>query len=255
MELRVQSREILGKKTKSLRRQGFIPAELYGRGMENIHLSVPLKDFQRILKQTGGNQIVHLNIGEAIPAQQQVVGGASPAKSDGALCGASRPALIHDIARHPVSDEILNIDFHQVRLDQKIRIKVPLEFTGEAPAIKDKDGVLVKAAQEVEIEALPDALPPAIAVGLSRLIDLNQSIYVRDLEVPAGVRVLTDAASVVVTVKPKMTEEEEKELEARAAPSVEQVVVEAEEKKAERQAKAGAEDEKGIGVKEKPVVQ
>lgn len=210
MDLTVQTREKLGKAVKSLRREGFIPAELYGRGLKNFHLSIPAKDFLKVLKEAGTSTVVNVVLG-----------------------GKKTPALIQDIGRNYLTGEVEHVDFYQVRMDEKIKAKVPLEFIGEAPAVKEKNGILNKAMSEIEVEALPADLPRRLELNLALLDDINKSIYVKDLKVPAGVKVLVDAGTVIATVTPPVAEE---------VKVVEEVVdmsavkVEGEEKKAERMA-------------------
>lgn len=213
MDLAVQKREILGKKTRSLRATGLVPAELYGRGVENVHVMVPIREFAKVYRAAGENTVVNLDV-----------------------AGKKTPVLIHDVKYHPVTDEIESVDFYQVRLDEKLRTKVPVEFTGESAAVKHQSGVLIKALQEIEVEALPRDVPHSFVVDLSVLAELEQSVYVRDLKIPAEVKIFAAMDTVVATVKPQMTEEQAKALEEAAVPSVESVKVETEEKVAERAA-------------------
>jgi large subunit ribosomal protein L25 len=203
MELFVQKREIVGKKVKGLRKQGLIPAELYGHNIENTHLSVQAKDFLKIFKEAGESTIINLN-----------------------LENKKLPVLIHDVSTDPVNDQILHIDFYQVKMDEKITASIPLEFIGEAPAVKEKGGILIKAMHEIEVEALPADLPHSIKVNLNILSEIGKSIYVKDLEVPKGVKILVEPETVVATAtEPAKEEVEEKPI------SVEEVKVEGEEKK------------------------
>jgi len=229
MELAAEKREVFGRAVRQLRIQGLIPAELYGHGLPNLHLSIPAKEFLKVLKEAGENTVVTVAVGNE-----------------------KLPALIYDVARHPVSDEITSVDLYQVRMDEKIKAAVPLEFTGEAPVVKEALGVLVKSMHEVEVEALPADLPREITVDLGGLTELGQSIYVKDLSVPAGVKIVVDPETVVVSVTEKISEEEEKATqEAAAAVGVEQVVAETEEKKAEREAKReGNPSTDGVSAKE-----
>lgn len=185
MELQVLRRTILGKKTRTLRKQGLIPAELFGRGIENKHLSVPVKDFSKIYKSAGESTVINL-IAED---------------------GKKVPVLISDIQRHPTSDEFLTIDFHQIKMDEKIQIKIPVEFTGEAPAIKTGN-ILIKAVNELEVETLPGNIPHNFTVDLSVLESVRQSIHVRDLRVPASVKIIADPETVIATIaEPRKIEE------------------------------------------------
>ena len=213
MELSVQKREKLGRGVKTLRKEGLVPAELYGRGLANLHLSVPLKEFRKVFKEAGESTVV------------QVL-----------LDGQKHPVLIQDVSYNPVTDELESVDLYQVRMDEKLKVKVPLEFVGVPPAVKEKNGLLVKALQELEVEALPTDLPHHLTVDISKLIDIGQSIYVKDLVVPDGAKVLVSPETVVATATAKVTEEEELKMREAAAAGVEGVKVETEEKKAEREA-------------------
>ena len=206
MDLAVETREKFGKAVKALGREGFIPAELYGHGIANLHLSVKRRDFEKVFRDAGESTVIHLVVGSE-----------------------KRPALVHDIQKNYLTDEIIHIDFYQVRMDEKIKTHVPLEFIGESPAVKERGGILNKTFSEIEIEALPGDLPHHLEVDLSRLRDLNESIYVKDLEIPRNVKVLVEPETVLVTVAPPV---EEEVIEAPA--DVTAVKVEAEEKVAER---------------------
>ncbi len=211
MELTVQKREVFGKQTRALRKKGFIPAELYGHKTENFHLMVPVADFHRVFREAGENTLV------------QVV-----------FNNKKHPVLIHDVTRDPVTDEVNAVDFYQIRLDERIKIKIPLHFIGEAPAVKEKGGLLVKAMHELEIEAMPVAIPHTIEVDLAKLSEIGVSIHVKDLVLPADVKTHVNPETVVATITAKLVEEE-----ITTAPEtvIDSVKVETEEKKAERQAK------------------
>ena len=211
MDLAVQKREILGRRVKELRRQGLVPAELYGRGVDNLHLAVPEKDFHKVFKQAGENQMVSILID-----------------------GETRPVLIYEINRDAVTDEILNVDFYQVRMDEKLQVKVPVEFVGESPAVK-AGNILVKAIQEIEVEALPGNIPHSFIVDISGLTEVGQDFKVKNLVIDKNVKILVESESVIATIQAPLTEEEEKALEEQAVPGVEAVKVETEEKKAERE--------------------
>ena len=247
MDLAVQTRAILGKKVKRLRKQGLVPAELYGRGLQNTHLAVTDKDFNKVFKQAGENTVVNLIINNEIATPPAERGGRNDEEGRVAV-------LISGVTRHPVNDSVESVDFYQVRLDEKLKTKVPVSFTGESAAVKHQGGILIKAMPEIEVEALPNDIPQSFVVDLSKLAELNQSFYVRDLIVSDKVKILVDKKGVIVTVKPQMTEEEEKALEEKAVPSVETIKVETEEKKAEREAEKTTEKgaEKEVSVTPKP---
>jgi len=221
MDLNAEKREQLGRAVKVLRRKGFIPAELYGRGLENIHLSIAAKEFAKVFKEAGENTVVQIVVG-----------------------GERHPALVQEVNRNYLTNEVDHIDFYQVRMDEKITAKIPLEFVGIAPGVRDKGGILNKGVAEIEVEALPGDLPHRLTVDISSLDDVNKSLRVKDIAVPKGVKVLVDMETAVATVTPPLAEEVKVE-EAAAAPDLTAVKVETEEKKAERVKEKEVKGEKG----------
>ncbi|HUC01564.1 MAG TPA: 50S ribosomal protein L25 [Candidatus Paceibacterota bacterium] len=210
MELAVKTRDVLGKKVKALRREGLIPAELYGHGFENIHLALPTKEFNKVLKEAGSTSVVTLVLGKE-----------------------TKPAMIHEVARDAVTSEIIHVDLHQVRMDETVKAHVPLEFVGEAPAIKAFAAVINKAMSEIEVEAFPQNLPHSLTVDLSVLDEMDKTIYVKDLVIPKGVTVLVDEEMAIATATPPAPEEVAAPVEEV---DVSAITTEGEEKKAERDA-------------------
>ena len=159
LELNAKIREISGKKVKTLRKQGIIPAVLYGAKIKPISLEIDYNEFEKIYKEAGESTILELKIGKEL-----------------------KNVLIYNTSRDPVSDKIIHADFYQVRMDELITTKVPLVFEGSSPAVEIKDGVLVKNITEVEVEALPANLPHEIKVDISILKTLEDLIYIKDLK-------------------------------------------------------------------------
>ncbi len=218
MELSVQSREVLGKKVKALRKEGLIPAELYGRGVKNVHLAVPAKEFVKAFKEAGDTTGITLHVGKD-----------------------KHPVMIHDLVRDRITNEIAHIDFHAVRMDEKVRAHVPVEFTGESPAVKELSAVINRSLSEIEVEAFPQDIPHAFVVDLSALDALDKSFYVKDLTVPKGVTLHIDPDTAIATATlPKVVEEAPV---AEATVDVSAIKSEAEEKKAERDAQKSATEE------------
>src|SRR3989344_3251640 len=153
IELKAEARTILGGKVRALRSSGYVPAVLYGKGQESTALQVPVKDFNKVLKEAGESTLVYVDIG-----------------------GKSYPTIIHDVATDPSTDTIIHADFYKVSLTEKIKTSVPVEFIGESPAVKDLSGILVKNVNELEVEALPQNLPHEIAVDISSLKAFNDQI-------------------------------------------------------------------------------
>lgn len=205
MELTVQTRKILGKKVKALREQGLIPAELYGHGLENFHLTVPRKEFSKIFKEAGESTVIKLKTKDK-----------------------EFNVLVHDIEKNALTDEINHIDFYVVKKGEKIKVHALLRFIGESPAVKEKGAILVKAVHELEIEALPDDLLHHIEVDISKLIDLNTSILAKDLKISPKVKISANPETVIASVIEQKEEVVVEEIK------VEEVKVEGEEKKAEK---------------------
>jgi large subunit ribosomal protein L25 len=217
MDLAVKSRDILGKKVKALRREGFIPAELYGHGFKNIHLALPAKEFNKVLKVAGSTTVVNLLLGKE-----------------------SKSAMIHEVARDSVTSEVIHVDLHQVRMDELVKADVPLEFVGEAPAIKAFSAVINKSMSTIEVEAFPQDLPHSLVVDLSVLDELDKTIYVKDLKRPKGVMFLIDAETAIATATPPAPEEVVAPVETV---DVSAITTEGEEKKAERDAEKVTKEE------------
>jgi len=208
-ELKVQPREEFGKKTNKQRKAGLIPAVIYGHGIKSEPLYVLKKDFLKIYKEVGESTLITLEVG-----------------------GKNRNVLIHDVAKDALDEGIIHIDFYQVRMDEKIKAEVPLNFIGESDAVKSEGGVLVKNIQEVEIEALPKDLPHHIDVDISALKTFDSRIFAKDLNIPDSVKILIQADEIVVSVIPPRSEEELAALEEKVEEKVEEVKVVGEEEKA-----------------------
>jgi len=196
LELKAEAREKTGNKLKTLRKKGFIPAVVYGPGHKPISVQVNYEEFRKIFEQAGESTIIKLKV----KSQKSKV--------------EEKNVLIHDFARDPISDKFIHIDFYHVRMDKPITAEVPLVFEGEAPAVKNLEGVLVKNITEIEVEALPKDLPHEIKVDISSLDSFDKHIKIKDLKLPAGVKVLVEPEEIITTVIPPRAEEvEEKPVE------------------------------------------
>lgn len=203
LELSAKKRTVLGKSVASLRKSGFVPAELYGHGVENVHLELNEIEFGKVYKEGGENTIVNVKFDSE-----------------------SRPALIHSVQFDPVSQKPLTVDLYQVNLSEKITTNVPLEFVGESLAVNELGGVLIKALDEVEVEALPMNIPHSIEVDISVLDDFSKSITVKDLKISGDFEIKTEPEAGVASVaEPRVEEEPVVEM------SVEDIEVEAKGKK------------------------
>ena len=185
VKLTAKKREILGRKVKTLRREGLLPANIYGKGISSVAVELPVKEFNAVFEKAGETGLIELVVGKD-----------------------THPVLITNVQVHPVTDLPLHADFRQVDLKEKIIAPVPVELVGESPAEKSGVGILVQQLNEVEVEALPTDLPERIEVDISKLENVDDSILVKALDVdPAKVTVLTDEEQIVVKIEPQAAEE------------------------------------------------
>ena len=217
LNLDAKKRTVLGKAVKGLREAGFVPAELYGNDIDNIHLELNEVEFGKVYKEGGENTIVNVKFDSE-----------------------SRPVLIHEVHLDQVNQKVLAVDLYQVNLSEKITTNVPLEFVGESNAVVEMGGVLIRALDEIEVEALPMNIPHSIQVDISVLDDFTKSITVSDLKIEGDFEIKTDPATGVASVAEPRVEEVEPVKEM----SVEDIEVEA-------KGKRDSEEEEGVS-SEKP---
>ncbi len=196
--LEAKTRVETGKKTAALRASGVLPAVVYGPKQAPISLSVPTIAFEKVLKEAGESSVVTLT-----------------------GLDKSIDVLIHDVSFDPKKGGVTHVDFYAIEKGKKIKVDVPLHFTGEAPALK-LGGTLTKVLHEVEVEAEATHIPKEIVVDISTLVDFDSQIHVRDLMVPAGVTIVEKADDVVVLVQAVKEEVE--------APTLDMSAIEVEKK-------------------------
>ena len=223
LELKSKKRALLGKKVKSLRREGILPAVVYGGQEGSVPIELGLQEFSKVFKTAGETTLIKLFIDD--PAFAKASAGKEKFKN----------VLIHDISRNPITEEINHVDFYEVKMDEKITTKVPLIFIGDAPAVIDLDGVLIKAMQELEVRALPSNLPHQIEIDISQLKTFDDNILVKDIKLPKNVEILENIETSVATVIPPRSEAELEALKGEIEEKVGEVKVEAEEKAKERE--------------------
>ena len=228
LKLTATKRSEAGKQVEKLRRTGKIPAVLYGRQVRNELLALDKKEFEKVFAQSGESTLVQLIVESEKP----------------------RTVLVHDVQRHFLTGDFIHVDFYEVDMTKKIRAKVALRFVGEAPAVKDMGGVLVKNITEVEVECLPADLPHEIEVDLGKLKTFEDALTLADLKLDSSkVKVLLQPDDLIAKVAPPRTEEELKELEGKpteeAVESVEGVAKEEEGKAGEEGEIKEKEEKKG----------
>ena len=195
-------REVIGKKVKKLRREGELPAIVYGHNIEPISISLDYRAASKTLDSISPSALVVLDI-------------------DGEM----HYTLVRDKQRNPVRRTIVHVDFQAVSLTETVRADVSIKLIGEAPAIETYLGIVVPSLEQISIETLPTNLPDSFEVDISGLTEIGDSILVGDLSAPEGVEILNDPEDVVVVVIAQAAEEveeveEELELEEGVEPEV-----------------------------------
>lgn len=238
-QLKVDKRELSGRKVKQLRNQGLIPANIYGKKTDSVSVQVDAKSFAKSFQEVGETSLVELVLsGEKNP----------------------RAVLVTNAQRHPVTNDILHVDFHQVELTEKVTASIPVEVIGESLAVKEQGGVMVVAVSEIEVEALPTDLPDKFEVDVSKITKIGDSITISDLKVGSKVSIALDETAPIVTVQapqkeeepePVVGDEEAVEGEAEAeAPAGEEAEAKKEDAKAEGKPKKEEEEAKADDKKE-----
>jgi large subunit ribosomal protein L25 len=206
--LTVIPREIVGKKTVQLRRQGLLPGIVYGYKVQKpLQIQVDRREFERIYRRAGATSLIDLQL-DGTPMTR---------------------VFVQEVTRHPVSHELMHVDFMAVNLTQPITADVALVLTGEAPASRG-EGMVLQTLETLHVRALPTHLPSNVEVDISGLEEVGQAIHVSDLTLPGDVEVLTDADATIVHIAA-----------LRAMPEEEEAATEAAEAEAEESGEAAAE--------------
>ena len=220
--LKANQRKVLGKQVKALRREGKLPAVIYGHHINPISIELDLRNTSHSLTGLAPSALVTVDVE-----------------------GTQHRVLVREKQRNKITGILLHVDFLAVSMTEKLRSQVYIEITGLAPAIKDFDGVLVTGMDEVEVECLPQDLPERIMADVSGLLKIGDGIYVRDLAIPEGVKILGEPDTMVALIAAQAAVEEE------VAPVVAEEVVGEEPEVIEHGKKEEegeeAEEEKGKG--------
>lgn len=191
IKLQVFKRKIIGRKIKKLRRDGLLPANIYGKGIKSVSIQMKAKDFQEVFKKSGETSIVELNLDkESKP----------------------RPVLIQNPQLHPVTEDYLHVDFRQVDLTETISVNIPVELIGEAPAV-NKGGILLQITEEIEVEALPANLPDKFEVDITGLEEIGQSISLKEVKVGSKIKLVSEDLDTLIVKIEEPAKEEEKPVE------------------------------------------
>jgi large subunit ribosomal protein L25 len=195
--LEAQKRTVTGKKVSNLRRQGLLPGIIYGRLKKNqidpIPIQLDLHEASKKINLLTGSSLVTVDVD-----------------------GEEYPVILREVQKDIIYGTLRHVDFMAVSLTEKLQTAVPIELIGQAPAEISMAAVVVTGISELEIECLPQDLPERIEVDATVLEDIDSVIYVRDLEIPENIEVLSDPNELVAGVTYVTIEEEEEEEEEEA---------------------------------------
>lgn len=211
LQLKATARDLKTAKLGQLRREGGLPAVLYGHKVQNQPLTLNASEFEKVFKKAGESTIIDLITED----------------------GKKHPVLIHDIQNHFLNSQPIHVDFYEVSMTEKLKAKVVLEYMGESKAVKELGGVLVKNLNEIEIECLPADLPHNILVDISVLKTFQDSILVRSIKLSEKIHILTNPEEVIAKVQPPRNIEAELEPTVAEADKVAEVIAASTEKKEE----------------------
>jgi large subunit ribosomal protein L25 len=219
LNLAAEPRAIVGKKVALLRRDGRLPAVVYGHGVSSENVSLDYHEFELLRRKAGQNALIDLSV-------------------DGKQ---ARPVLVHDVQVHPVHRRPLHVDLFLVRMTEELTVDVPLVPIGTSSAVENLNGTLMHQLESVRIRALPDHLPQSIEYSIESLTDFDAVVKVSDLTIPGDVTLLTEPDEVVAKVLASRLQAEAAELAAEEAETAAEAAAEAGEPAAEGEGEAPAE--------------
>ncbi|MCK9518228.1 MAG: 50S ribosomal protein L25, partial [Dehalococcoidia bacterium] len=176
-----EPRTVLGKRVRHLRREGHLPANVYGKGLESVAIQINHREFLRTLKSTGFRSMFELSInGEP----------------------SNRYVIVRSMARIGGTGEPIHVDFFQVDPNEPIHANVPIRLVGQAPAVRDLAGTLLQSLEILSVRCLPLDIPEAIEADVAMLKRFEDTMTVDDITAPEGVEILTDPSVPIASVAP-----------------------------------------------------
>jgi len=191
IELKVTNREILGKKVKHLRRQGITPVHLFGHGIKSLALQCGTGELERVLGQAGQTRLISLKLDKEKKP---------------------RSVVVREFDRDWRKGQLVHVDFYQVKMEEKIKLEVPVVLVGEAPALKSKTNMLEHELGALTVECLPAKIPANLEVDINSLTETEQAIRVKDVILDKDITVLNDPELVVVKISFRPVEKVEEKV-------------------------------------------
>ena len=184
--IQAEKRLVTGKQVKALRREGKLPAVIYGYGIDPISIVLDTRSASRILAKASSSTLVTIE-----------------------LAGTQYPTLVREKQLDFIRNSLIHVDFLAVSMTEKITASVGVHITGEAPAVKDFGAILVTGLTELEVECLATDLPERFTIDVSGLTEISSGVYVKDIVPPPNVEILSDPEEVLVVATAMAAEEEE----------------------------------------------
>lgn len=207
IELKVNVRDVLGKKVRFLRRQGITPVHLYGHGIESVALQCDTSQLQGVLAEAGQTRLINLKFeGERRP----------------------RTVVVREVQKGIRPGELYHVDFYQVQMAEMMKVDVPIILVGESPVLKSRENMLSQDLNILNIQCLPANIPASIEIDTSVLTEIDQAIRVKDIELDDEITVLNDPELIVVRIIARPVEKLE-EVEVAEAEVEEEEAAEAPE--------------------------
>jgi large subunit ribosomal protein L25 len=178
IELKVDKREVTGKRVKFLRSKGVVPVHLFGHNVESLTLQGDAARLGKIISQAGRTRLIDLKVGKSTK---------------------SHNVMVREIQKDPIRGNLIHVDFYEVNMAEKIKVEVPIMMTGESPALKIRENMLYQTLNSLHIECLPDKMPDRVQVDISVLTEVDQSIHVKDIKIP-DVAILNEPDLVIAKV-------------------------------------------------------
>jgi large subunit ribosomal protein L25 len=220
IELKVEKREVLGKKVRFLRNKGVVPVHMFGHNVDSLALQGDSAVLTKVLAQAGKTRLIDLKVGKSQKAHN---------------------VMVREVQKDPIKGSLLHVDFYEVNMSEKIRVEVPIVLVGESPALKQRENMLNQTLNSLTVECLPDKMPDRILVDISPIVQVDQAVHVKDV-VMNEVTIMNDPDLVIakVSLRPVEVVEEVKPAAAAAEGAAPAEGAAAEGAEAKGDAKAGA---------------
>jgi large subunit ribosomal protein L25 len=196
IELKVEKRDVKGKKVKFLRNKGVVPAHLFGHNLDSIELQSQATALNSVISKAGRTRLINLTIGDS---------------------DQNHNVMVREVQKDPIRGDLIHVDFYEVNMAEKIKVEVPIQIVGESPALKIRENMLYQTLSSLHIECLPGKMPDRIQVDISVIKEVEQAVHVKDISLP-DVAILNEPELVIakVSLRPMEVVEEAKPVAAAA---------------------------------------